>query len=40
MGALDGMVAMVTGAASRRGIGRGIALALAGAGFLLWERAA
>ena len=32
MGALDGMVAMVTGAASRRGIGRGIALALAGAG--------
>jgi NAD(P)-dependent dehydrogenase (short-subunit alcohol dehydrogenase family) len=32
MGALDGMVAMVTGAASRRGIGRGIALALAAAG--------
>lgn len=32
MGTLDGMVAMVTGAASRRGIGRGIVLALAAAG--------
>src|SRR5215212_6066176 len=32
MGVLDGMVALVTGAASRRGIGRGIALALADAG--------
>ncbi|MGH2586518.1 MAG: SDR family NAD(P)-dependent oxidoreductase, partial [Dehalococcoidia bacterium] len=32
MGMLDGMVALVTGAASRRGIGRGIALALANAG--------
>jgi len=32
MGTLDGMVAMVTGAASRRGIGRGISLALAEAG--------
>ncbi|HZQ38604.1 MAG TPA: SDR family NAD(P)-dependent oxidoreductase [Dehalococcoidia bacterium] len=32
MAALDGKVALVTGAASRRGIGRGIALALAEAG--------
>lgn len=32
MGTLDGMVAMVTGAASRRGIGRGVVLALAEAG--------
>jgi NAD(P)-dependent dehydrogenase (short-subunit alcohol dehydrogenase family) len=32
MAALDGKVALVTGAASRRGIGRGIALALADAG--------
>ncbi len=32
MGVLDGMVALVTGAASKRGMGRGIALALAGAG--------
>ncbi|MBN8479006.1 MAG: SDR family oxidoreductase [Burkholderiales bacterium] len=32
MGTLDGMVALVTGAASRRGIGRGIALAMAAAG--------
>jgi NAD(P)-dependent dehydrogenase (short-subunit alcohol dehydrogenase family) len=32
MGVLDGMIALVTGAASRRGIGRGIALALAEAG--------
>ena len=32
MGALDGTVAVVTGAASRRGIGRGIVLAMADAG--------
>src|SRR3954463_1043293 len=32
MGVLDGMVAMVTGAASRRGIGHGIVLAMAEAG--------
>jgi 3-oxoacyl-[acyl-carrier protein] reductase len=32
MGTLDGMVAMVTGAASRRGIGRGMVMALAEAG--------
>jgi NAD(P)-dependent dehydrogenase (short-subunit alcohol dehydrogenase family) len=32
MGVLDGKVALVTGAASRRGMGRGIALALAEAG--------
>jgi 3-oxoacyl-[acyl-carrier protein] reductase len=32
MGTLDGMVAIVTGAASRRGIGRGIAMGLAQAG--------
>jgi 3-oxoacyl-[acyl-carrier protein] reductase len=32
MGALDGMVAMVTGAASKRGIGRGILMGLANAG--------
>src|SRR5947209_1933675 len=32
MGVLDGQVALVTGAASRRGMGRAIALALAEAG--------
>jgi NAD(P)-dependent dehydrogenase (short-subunit alcohol dehydrogenase family) len=32
MGVLDGMVALVTGAASRRGLGRGMALAFASAG--------
>lgn len=32
MGVLEGQVALITGAASRRGIGRGIALALAEAG--------
>lgn len=32
MGVLDGLVALVTGAASRRGIGRGIAMAMAAAG--------